>query len=889
MSDSDKDVLCERLMSAVSEMQHLLTSEEGRMAFNVEDHAESSIKHSEFRRLKRSLEQYVEKSPTLLYVGFVGHFSAGKSSTINSLINDTKNERLTDQHPTDKSVTLITHRENSASLVGAHKRGELEVGSSLVDSDLLRKIVVVDTPGSGDPSIVDEMVRDFLPICDQIIYTFSAATPLDNSDLPVLEKIHGQLSFLPLRFIVTRAEEFRLDHSQPLSNENWDQIKSEQFVGDLIARLEEAIPGLRIDQRQILLIDNRSRFNVDGLREFVFRSSQIGSAGTHLHQHKFDYYRRSVAEVRDFFCSHVKKKLLALDSLIDAATRTHEQYQNTVTMAHNRLTESWANQRRSIEGKIEANDRWIDRLGPEALIAGIATDALFDQDPFGAISKAISENARLLSERITQLVFGQLEANSHAHTSKLRDEVRSGLKPECVELVAPVASLIDDEELEPLFQEAPADLIGRIREIPKQCRNRIASRFRDVFSTANKLSDVTSDTRAVKEMSESIIDSVQQLENLVSEFFSSVMVYRSAVLAMNARELAERAGIVRAIDDLEKQVIPERRQREWISETIQQVFPGRETRVNAAVDSVFAISKELREIRNEAERLGDGFENLQLDLREDDVSDLVWTNTESKAVLQRVVNDYNDEMRISFNQLNIFRDEQLSEHRDNLAARKSQLFERQKRRLRQLTVFSVTCGVLIYLGFWFWQRPFPDSVALSVVLGVVSNVIFTWLARSIGKLFDRTEEAIDDASDSHTTNTKQIIDSLLSELQSTGHTRELEEKSAKLVAGVLEKQWRSYMNEAKREVSIGPVMNAFSSLQSIERQIVDCREKYRRTIKEFGQRLADDFSNIEANLQALEAVSAEIREEAITPSFSMFEKRNSELRTQLIAMKEIEI
>ena len=48
------------------------------------------------------------------------------------------------------------------------------------DSPLLENIVLMDTPGSGDPNIIESIVRDSLPLCDLIIYTLNATAPFTD-------------------------------------------------------------------------------------------------------------------------------------------------------------------------------------------------------------------------------------------------------------------------------------------------------------------------------------------------------------------------------------------------------------------------------------------------------------------------------------------------------------------------------------------------------------------------------------------------------------------------------------------------------------------------------------------------------------------------------------
>jgi predicted GTPase len=62
----------------------------------------------------------------------MGHFSTGKSSTINSLLEldeSSKTARITGLNPTDKSITLITHEENSNSVFSTTKEGLLTINT----------------------------------------------------------------------------------------------------------------------------------------------------------------------------------------------------------------------------------------------------------------------------------------------------------------------------------------------------------------------------------------------------------------------------------------------------------------------------------------------------------------------------------------------------------------------------------------------------------------------------------------------------------------------------------------------------------------------------------------------------------------------------------------
>lgn len=183
---NDVDVQASKILAGLRELADLLEEPETGEALDLAKNARTTEQYNILRRLKQSLTQYLERDGDLFYVGLIGHFSSGKSSTINSILSawGTDRERQTDLNPTDTTITLITADRNSKSLLGVIREGHVTIRHESVDNPLLEKVVIADTPGSGDTQFVEEVARDFLPICDVILFFFSATSPLDKTDLP---------------------------------------------------------------------------------------------------------------------------------------------------------------------------------------------------------------------------------------------------------------------------------------------------------------------------------------------------------------------------------------------------------------------------------------------------------------------------------------------------------------------------------------------------------------------------------------------------------------------------------------------------------------------------------------------------------------------------------
>src|ERR1700709_1996533 len=223
-SSTEIDVQAATILDGLRSLEQLLATPIAREALAIAQNAETAEKYQFLSRLSKSLAQYLERKGDLFYVGFLGHFSTGKSSTINSLLQlwTTSFERDTAPNPTDTDITLITQQKNVGSVLGVIHEGHVPIRLQTVEAPLLASVVIVDTPGTGDPHLIEEIARDFLPICDLILFFLSAASPLDQTDLPLLTELHRRLPFIPVKFVVTRSDELRADRSKNISDKNID-------------------------------------------------------------------------------------------------------------------------------------------------------------------------------------------------------------------------------------------------------------------------------------------------------------------------------------------------------------------------------------------------------------------------------------------------------------------------------------------------------------------------------------------------------------------------------------------------------------------------------------------------------------------------------------------
>jgi predicted phosphohydrolase len=895
MNDGSADVLCQNLLASLKALKNILCSDGGITTFDIEHNAKSADVFQELRRLERSLQQYAEKNAALLYVGFVGHFSAGKSSTINSLLRDPtqSDARITGLHPTDKAVTLITHRDNSASLIGAHKRGEVEVGSSLLDKDILTNSVVVDTPGSGDPLVLEEIVRDFLPICDRIIYTFSAAIPLDTTDLPVLRKIHDDLPFLPIRFIVTRADEFIRDRRLPVTPGNIDQSRMDTFIGELISRIAASVPGLNIAQEDVLLLDNVSGFNVERLAEFVFPSADRDTLSTSkLHSHKVDYYQRSARKIRQFFVHFAEEKCRALALLISTATSTRADFYDAVTMANSRLTESWKTQQISLTSKQKGNTDWVLKLAaPSELSNSVALSPLLVKR-LTALKKMASQWSETVAKALIKAVSERLVADYDAYLMTLRESAFRSNKPDSFALAPFVAD--DSAFVKNEGYQTPNAIADQLADLGDTVQAMLHQEGMSITNGSDRLMEAIREKRVSRSLFESLQESIKQLEDMVATFFKSVQLYRSGVLSMNARELAERAGIGPAIDKLERMEVPDDKKQAWAIRTVDEIFSNRQAIASKTEHAFSALDDRLRELVSTARISLSALNSLsQLDarliIREEFEAANIQSKNEARASLEVLLASFNEQISFRFQAMRKKREELLEARREQLAKRFQAIRRKRTKRLGLFALSGLGVGLLGYGGYYLLQRPFNDNWTAAIGVGLIANFVtiaFTW---ALGLLTDPSKDAEDAANEQHIADVKEVVLVLLRGESDIDCSAIANDRLREQLQIIIYGSWSNAIDRIVDRLATRPYADIFRELVANRSEYAFCCDEYVRITTDCATQLCECYSRTDGNLQVLANLSADIREEAIVPSFSMFEARNNELLTQLECVKSIQL
>ncbi|MDD9982361.1 MAG: 50S ribosome-binding GTPase [Gammaproteobacteria bacterium] len=230
------------------------------------------------RNISKSIPDLLSQSDGIALVGFLGHFSSGKSSLINALLGisaeqDPGYKREVGQHPTDTGITLISHRDH-AHLIRKSAYTTIDTvdvvhGPAL---EFLEHVTLVDTPGLGNEAAEHETVIRFLHLCHVLVITIDGRRPFADrdKDFELLDTAFNKLSEVPKIIAITSAEEFLTSRVASFATE-WQADHAEAFWDEAIERLKKD-PRFQnhIDRFQTarrFFVDSKEGFRIEQVKD----------------------------------------------------------------------------------------------------------------------------------------------------------------------------------------------------------------------------------------------------------------------------------------------------------------------------------------------------------------------------------------------------------------------------------------------------------------------------------------------------------------------------------------------------------------------------------------------------------------------------------------------
>lgn len=312
------------------------------------------------RNIVKSIPDLLSQSDSIASVGFLGHFSSGKSSLINALLGISNDEnpgykRDVGLHPTDTGITLITHQD--------HAKLVRKSGYTVIDSvevvhgpalDFLAHATLVDTPGPGNEAAEHEAVARFLHLCHVLVITIDGRRPFadKDKDFELLDTAFNKLAGVPKILVVTSAEEFLTSRTASFET-GWQAERAEAFWDEAVERLRRD-PRFRDRLERFetvprFFVDSKEGFRIEQVRKSVLPIVTDDAHRSRIRQAQGRYVLATATEALGVLLDYISTRSNNLNRLRAEAQQRADGTATAVEELLESLEHSFASVRRRLQ------------------------------------------------------------------------------------------------------------------------------------------------------------------------------------------------------------------------------------------------------------------------------------------------------------------------------------------------------------------------------------------------------------------------------------------------------------------------------------------------------------------------------------------------------------
>lgn len=865
------DIPCAAIVSGLRNVLALLESPTARDVFEID--SSCSFAYAELKRLRDSLEQYMDRERDLFYVGLLGHFSCGKTSTINSILElwhaRTGGNRETGLSPTDKAVSLITHPDNLSRVIALNREGEIPVRTFPSDTEKLKRLVLMDTPGSGDPQHFGEMLRDILPICDLVLFTFSAAAAFDEADIPLLERLQDKLPFIPKRAVVTRADEFFLENHGDDDGPSVDNPKLNQFLGRLLARLKLA--GTSISKSEVFFVDNPTQFGIIPLADFIDESAKLDDVEARilLRDNKVQFFLRLSREYKAGCQALLDSKRRDSIDCVNEVKTNIDAYHQAVEIATAKLAMDW---QRSASQSSEIQVQTLRRMHPKA-IEGVFADHLRDDASIDAWFQGTSEEIKSMAESAGRKIASNMHSAVHDAFAEQRRVFNEGIAALGRSALSEFRLHVAAIPLPNVTHVTAEDVRVPQRRLPEQmmsiCERTIAERYKGVVDTSRSLGRMLADLEPLTDLQEIMENEKKALDNEMRSYFLHVDMYLQAVFAARIRKYIESLHLGRHLDEVSQATLTVEQKSDHLKRAHTEVFGPIAEALETFRSEVTGLHARVRETQTK-------IQTVTLIRRKPStvVRSELATREEIRALLVEAHHELKDNLE---QQLHLLQDSIQQKAQQLITEHHTQTRELRRKRVRRFALATGLGGLLSFVGFLLYSvftQAVPNTVGYILGFGILSNAIGDLVGLLLARVTDPTKRAREEAErktlEQIRATLRGLVNERLGQLSSIDNirarcTEQLLARWTKEMPQLLEKEWNESLEETYggvRELANDLLLIHEAHQLSVKRVTESCRHV-----------LQDEASNAEKLGQVAEA----IKQDHINPTFSVLEKTISHL------------
>lgn len=874
MDSNAQDTRCTKIQFGIKKLKAELDMELVENILELKESLTSKNNLNQLVRIERATDQYLKRTNNLFYIGFLGHFSSGKSSTINNILKlkGTKDEKKTAHNPTDDQITLISGLENNSDVINMTRSGKVPVVIVQIEGNsFLADKVIMDTPGSGDPSTYEEIIRDSLPLCDLIVYCMAATHPFTNSDIPLLQEKERNLFDIPTIYLVTRANEFKQETLKQIDATNFNLEKYGTFAAELAARIKSVVPTIELGVDEFVAIDNLENYQIDILIEKInfYCNPENYSNILRLHDHKIDYFIRSLKEVKQFFLSLINEKFETVEKFFTRAKINIEDYDKKTRIGTDKMINSWRTIddkiKQIIDGSINQNNGVLQTLITPAnyLDLDVIKDWLKDNFYLYTFRYAkliddykLTLNSRLsdIKEKLKENLFEDIDTNGLIQNEKaqilLNGEVSN--KVNFIDSVSFNSNNLHSESAKVWFDFLADSLYPELKKQMESLKNR---------------------TKSINPL-DTIIKQIDEAKAVLNEIFSSykdgVKIYTVAAFSVEAKNYIRKLGLSSQLDqiDLEEPDITTN-----LSETEKEIFHNFFYARQEFESQCNSIYNDLQGVNLNHPIVDADFNSSLITSHENDIKTSTAESIAqiSESIQKRIGDHFATKItkiHSALLTLIVERDKEIKELKSNRV------------RIYLLWLLPTVFVLLSTFIFFFILPRFNFSTNLSIgnqwVLGVFVNVTFAILNFMFTKKRDKHKIYQEEIQSRFVQNEKEIIAKIIDEEFDTFRYSLITDISDQIVI-IKHNQTSAVLDVIlSKDFNRGNVAT-FDYLFNLEQLIKKCISNYSNVLMKFKTSIHEIMNNTAKNKEVLLTQSMLVKANSINPSFALLLKTKNEI------------
>jgi predicted GTPase len=878
------NIQCQKMLSGIEQLEQYLRQKIVIESLDLDSNADT-VRHQEFlSRLKKSLEQYTKREKNLVYIGFMGHFSAGKSSSINSLLAlDSSSEefRKEDLNPVDKLITLITHNENKDSILNTTREGIVTIRSSFINSEILKNLVIADTPGSGDPTLDRAIAQDFLPICDLIVYFLSATSPLDSADIPLLKEKSSQLEFIPIKFVVTRADEFKKTHETVFGYENFDKVRADNFLRELSQRVNYLLPGGAVlDSQSFVLVDNKTKFNIDKLKQDLvdFASISDSTSRINIHSHKVIYFQSSAEKLQDFFCDFLYTKLKSLVDVLKGAEANIVKFEDKIRIANNTLTEFWGANLHSVS-KIKSSillDEAFHALKLEESIS-IFEPTLIQPSLKYSVNEGFNSFFIILKNDLAGGVLRQVKPVTSAGVKAVNslDSLKDASLAKSLEL--DFSRFQSDKILLNIDLNPGASLSSNSLFAIEKLDEHLIKVYEKLCKQIEDLKKALLSQKPIRDYQKLLEEANGTLDKDFDGYFDAISVYRTGVFSYGVKAAIAKLGLGQKMDELESDNLTDDAKLAIKQDAQERMFPQSFEVLNQDLNS-------LADLKRRAEDLQKKLKLLSAEkITDHDISLDDWKESQLKSIGGDLAGKVELDVRKFQDSINAEIHELVDKYDAKWNAEVKALQTKRSKRLFNLILSTTIIVSSVYaLSIYGKKIEVPNNLFIAVSIGLVLNFASNFLVWLFARLTDKFPLRIKNTESDLLTKLRLEYNQLVDE--SSNNFSDMIDIDKQVIL----KFWQNLLIENPRKNWEHKRSGFHLKLRSCIDEYSIIYSEYLQIVEEASRKTSSYFSNSEGNLRNLNDFSSELQQKSIQPSFDLLAQTKKNLEDVIEGIQRID-